>query len=58
MADLARRGSCSPPAWTAGTTCVSTSPSCARKLEPVPSHPRYLITETGIGYRFAPEESP
>ena len=29
-----------------------------RKLEPDPSHPRYLITETGIGYRFAPEESP
>ena len=27
-----------------------------RKLEPEPSHPRYLITETGIGYRFAPEE--
>ncbi|MGW3961584.1 response regulator [Amycolatopsis sp. NPDC005003] len=29
-----------------------------RKLEPDPSHPRYLITETGIGYRFVPEESP
>ncbi len=23
-----------------------------RKLEPDPSHPRYLITEPGIGYRF------
>ncbi|QKV73952.1 response regulator [Amycolatopsis sp. Hca4] len=29
-----------------------------RKLEPEPSRPRYLITETGIGYRFALEESP
>ncbi|WP_103339908.1 response regulator [Amycolatopsis sp. CA-126428] len=29
-----------------------------RKLEPEPSRPRYLITETGIGYRFVPEESP
>ena len=26
-----------------------------RKLEPEPSHPRYFITETGIGYRFVPE---
>jgi two-component system KDP operon response regulator KdpE len=25
-----------------------------RKLEPVPSRPRYLITEPGIGYRFEP----
>jgi two-component system KDP operon response regulator KdpE len=25
-----------------------------RKLEPAPSHPRYLITEPGIGYRFEP----
>jgi two-component system KDP operon response regulator KdpE len=25
-----------------------------RKLEPDPSHPRYLITEPGIGYRFEP----
>ncbi len=24
-----------------------------RKLEPDPSHPRYLITEPGMGYRFA-----
>jgi two-component system KDP operon response regulator KdpE len=23
-----------------------------RKLEPDPSHPRHLITEPGIGYRF------
>ncbi|WP_410622962.1 response regulator [Amycolatopsis sp. cmx-8-4] len=29
-----------------------------RKLEPEPSHPRYLVTETGIGYRFVPEETP
>jgi two-component system KDP operon response regulator KdpE len=25
-----------------------------RKLEPVPSRPRYLITEPGMGYRFQP----
>jgi two-component system KDP operon response regulator KdpE len=23
-----------------------------RKLEPDPAHPRHLITEPGIGYRF------
>jgi two-component system KDP operon response regulator KdpE len=27
-----------------------------RKLEPDPSHPRYLITEPGIGYRFAQQD--
>lgn len=25
-----------------------------RKLEPDPAHPRYLITEPGVGYRFQP----
>jgi two-component system KDP operon response regulator KdpE len=25
-----------------------------RKLEPIPSRPRYLITEPGMGYRFKP----
>ena len=25
-----------------------------RKLEPEPSRPRYLLTESGMGYRFAP----
>jgi two-component system KDP operon response regulator KdpE len=25
-----------------------------RKLEPDPAHPRYLITEAGMGYRFQP----
>jgi two-component system, OmpR family, KDP operon response regulator KdpE len=25
-----------------------------RKLEPDPTHPRYLITEPGIGYRYVP----
>jgi two-component system KDP operon response regulator KdpE len=25
-----------------------------RKLEPDPSHPRYFVTEPGMGYRFAP----
>jgi len=24
-----------------------------RKLEPDPAHPRYLLTEPGVGYRFA-----
>jgi two-component system KDP operon response regulator KdpE len=28
-----------------------------RKLEPVPSRPRYFITEPGIGYRFEPAGS-
>jgi two-component system KDP operon response regulator KdpE len=26
-----------------------------KKLEPEPSHPRYLLTETGMGYRFSPD---
>jgi two-component system KDP operon response regulator KdpE len=26
-----------------------------KKLEPVPSHPRYLVTEAGMGYRFMPD---
>jgi two-component system KDP operon response regulator KdpE len=26
-----------------------------KKLEPVPSHPRYLLTEPGMGYRFVPD---
>jgi DNA-binding response OmpR family regulator len=26
-----------------------------KKLEPEPSHPRYLITEHGMGYRFVPD---
>jgi two-component system KDP operon response regulator KdpE len=25
-----------------------------RKLEPDPLHPRHLITEPGVGYRFEP----
>ncbi|HET8614132.1 MAG TPA: helix-turn-helix domain-containing protein [Actinomycetales bacterium] len=25
-----------------------------RKLEPEPPHPRYLLTEPGMGYRFNP----
>jgi two-component system KDP operon response regulator KdpE len=29
-----------------------------RKLEPDPAHPRYLLTETGMGYRFVtPQET-
>ncbi|PSK85993.1 two-component system KDP operon response regulator KdpE [Murinocardiopsis flavida] len=27
-----------------------------RKLEPDPAHPRYLMTEAGMGYRFEPGE--
>jgi two-component system KDP operon response regulator KdpE len=27
-----------------------------QKLEPDPRRPRYLVTETGLGYRFTPEE--
>ena len=27
-----------------------------RKLEPDPAHPVYLLTETGMGYRFRPDE--
>ena len=27
------------------------------KLEPDPAHPRYLITEPGIGYRFEPDDT-
>jgi len=26
-----------------------------KKLEPVPSAPRYLLTEPGMGYRFSPD---
>jgi two-component system KDP operon response regulator KdpE len=26
-----------------------------KKLEPEPSHPRFLLTEAGMGYRFVPE---
>jgi two-component system, OmpR family, KDP operon response regulator KdpE len=25
-----------------------------RKLEPDPAHPRYFITEPGMGYRYQP----
>ena len=27
-----------------------------KKLEPVPAHPKYLLTEPGMGYRFVPDE--
>ena len=26
-----------------------------KKLEPVPAHPKYLLTEPGMGYRFVPD---
>ncbi|MET1016547.1 MAG: response regulator [Leifsonia flava] len=29
-----------------------------KKLEPDPAHPRYLLTESGMGYRFVPDEEP
>lgn len=28
-----------------------------RKLEPDPARPAYLLTETGMGYRFRPDEA-
>jgi DNA-binding response OmpR family regulator len=28
-----------------------------RKIEPDPDHPRYLVTERGVGYRLVPAES-
>ena len=32
----------------------STWPSCAASWRPTPAHPRHLITEPGMGYRFQP----
>ena len=29
-----------------------------KKLEPDPARPRYLVTEPGLGYRFAPDPAP
>jgi DNA-binding response OmpR family regulator len=29
-----------------------------RKLEPDPAHPRYFITEPGMGYRFQTKDQP
>ncbi|MCU1583494.1 MAG: two-component system response regulator [Microbacteriaceae bacterium] len=29
-----------------------------KKLEPLPAHPRYLLTEPGMGYRFVPDPAP
>jgi two-component system, OmpR family, KDP operon response regulator KdpE len=29
-----------------------------RKLEPDPARPAYLLTETGMGYRFRPDDAP
>ena len=29
-----------------------------KQIEPDPSHPRYLVTERGLGYRFFPEGAP
>ena len=29
-----------------------------KKLEPEPTRPRYLLTEAGMGYRFAPDPAP
>ncbi len=34
------------------TTCASTSPSSGASSSRTPPHPRYLITEPGMGYRF------
>jgi len=44
----------SAPATTADTVRVHMS-SLRRKLEPVPSEPRYIVTEPWVGYRFIAE---
>ncbi len=36
------------------TTCASTWPSCAASSKTDPAHPRHLLTEPGMGYRFQP----
>ena len=37
---------------TTRTTCASTWASCAPSSRRVPSEPRHLLTETGVGYRL------
>jgi len=37
--------------------CASASRTCA-KLEPDPRQPRYLVTETGLGYRLRADNDP
>ena len=52
------RTCCSPsdaPEHTEGSYLRIYLAQLHRKLEPVPSRPRYLITEPGMGYRFLPD---
>ena len=58
--DWSRARRCSPRCGVRSTrripaTCGCTCRSCAKKLEAEPSAPRYLLTEAGMGYRFAPD---
>jgi len=54
IAQIATRVWKGAPAPTADTVRVQVG-SLRRKLEPDSSHPRYIVTEPWIGYRFAPE---
>jgi two-component system KDP operon response regulator KdpE len=54
IAQIATRVWKGAPAPTADTVRVQVG-ALRRKLEPDPSHPRYIVTEPRIGYRFAAE---
>ncbi|EWM40319.1 DNA-binding response regulator [Bordetella holmesii 70147] len=41
--------------WKATITCASTWGHLRQKLEADPARPRYLLTEIGVGYRYAGE---
>jgi hypothetical protein len=49
-----RRGGGVGPARDGDQLPAGTPGQPARKLEPDPGRPRYLVTEPGIGYRFTP----
>jgi two-component system KDP operon response regulator KdpE len=54
IAQIAARVWKGAKAPTADTVRVQVG-ALRRKLEPEPSRPRYIVTETRIGYRFAAE---